>query len=249
PLFADLKAEREGAQQAQQERLAAQQALCAELEEILKAEDEALSAAEGKVKGLQDRWSDIERPDRKLRSRFDRQVQQFSDRLKTHRERSAQSTRQRWWDKAEILNELENALMQGSLKPAAQKKLVGRWPAGEFTEEPDRLLDERLADALAGKSAPEPDQDALTQATALCIQLEFLAGLPSPEADRGRRMEYQVQRLAQSMSGEGSQLSAIEEARIAEQQWLALPPLEAAEHARLKKRIMAALEEIYGHEQ
>jgi hypothetical protein len=58
-----------------------------------------------------------------------------------------------------------------------------------------------------------------------------------------------VQRLALSMSGEGSQLSAIEEARIAEQQWLALPALEVAEHARLKKRIMAALEEIYGHEQ
>jgi hypothetical protein len=247
PLFADLKAKRQDEQQAQQQRLASQQALCAELDEILQAEDEALTAADGKVKGLQGRWTDIEHPDRKLRARFDRQVQQFSERLKTHRERSAQSMRQRWWDKAQILNELENALLQGTLKPAAQKKLVGRWPAGEFSEDPDRLLDQRLADALAGK--PAPDQDALSQATALCIQLEFLSGLPSPEADRGRRMEYQVQRLALSMSGEGSQLSAIEEARIAEQQWLALPALEVAEHARLKKRIMAALEEIYGHEQ
>jgi DNA repair protein SbcC/Rad50 len=50
----------------------------------------------------------------------------------------------------------------------------------------------------AGNPASAGDAD---QAAALCVRLEFLAGIASPAEDRQRRMDYQVSRLAERMAG------------------------------------------------
>jgi hypothetical protein len=247
PLFADLKVEREEQQEAQQERRAAQQSLCNELKAILATDDAELAEAEGKLRGLRGAWNDIEFPDRKIRAHFDRMAQDFETRLRAYRQRSAEETRQRWWQKAALLHECEAAGLQGGLKPAAQKKLAAQWPGAGVNTETDRLLDQRFATAQAGESTLAFDAATLERAQELCIQLEFLSVLPSPEDERGRRMEYQVQRLASSLAGEGRQQSAADEARQAELDWLTLPPLEPAAHAQLTVRVKAALKEIYGH--
>lgn len=246
PLFDDLKAEQQEHHEARQQHRAAQQQLCDDLQAILDAGDAELAAAEGKLRGLKERWNDIEFPDRKIRARFDRQARDFEERLQRHRERTEQDTRRRWWDKAQVLHEWEAAVIEGKLSAAARKKLAGRWPEAESTTDTDRELDRRFAAAQAGESPDRFSAEALGRASELCIQLEFLSGLPSPGEERERRMEYQVQRLAQSMSGEGRQSSALDEARQAERDWLTLPPLAAADYARLKQRIETALQELYG---
>ena len=75
----------------------------------------------------------------------------------------------------------------------------------------------------------------------MCIRLEFVAGLPSPDDDREQRMKYQVDRLAESMSGESTRQPAIDEAREAEKIWLAMYALPEADFKAYGKRIKQAL--------
>ena len=82
------------------------------------------------------------------------------------------------------------------------------------------------------------------QARALCIGLEFLAGLPSTEEDREQRMKYQVDRLAQSMSGEIARQPANEEALEAEKTWLGFYALPESDFAAIGKRVKLALSTI-----
>jgi hypothetical protein len=82
------------------------------------------------------------------------------------------------------------------------------------------------------------------RARLVCIQLEFLAGLPSPEAEAQLRMQYQVNRLAQSMSGSGERQSARSEARTLENDWLGMYALPEADYSDFGKRIELALDTI-----
>jgi hypothetical protein len=83
------------------------------------------------------------------------------------------------------------------------------------------------------------------QARALCIQLEFIAGIPSPDEERDRRMKYQVDRLAESMSGEHQRQPATQEARAAEKVWLGMFVLPAQDFDHFGGRIRQALSAIY----
>ena len=74
--------------------------------------------------------------------------------------------------------------------------------------------------------------------------MEFLAGLESPPEDKTKRMQYQVDRLAQSMSGESSNQSASEEAIDAEKSWLAMYALPDEEFKSFGARIKKALKAI-----
>ena len=108
-------------------------------------------------------------------------------------------------------------------------------------------MDQICADILSGNDpvlAAGELESQRSRARALCIALEFLAGLPSPDEDRDQRMKYQVDRLAESMSGERSRQPAIEEALEAERTWLGLYSLPEADFDAFGLRIKQALSTI-----
>jgi hypothetical protein len=108
-------------------------------------------------------------------------------------------------------------------------------------------LDAACKELLGGK---QPDQskaateDMRERARDLCIRLEFLAGLASPEEDRERRMQYQVDRLAGSMSGEITRQPVAQEASQAEHEWFAMYALPEADFKAFGERIKNALTTI-----
>ena len=108
-------------------------------------------------------------------------------------------------------------------------------------------MDQICADLLTG-SPIETDEstqaELVSEARMLSIRLEFIAGLSSPEEDHAQRMQYQVDRLAASMSGDGSRLPVSEEASEAEAQWLSMYALPEAEFKIFGKRIKTALSTI-----
>jgi hypothetical protein len=108
-------------------------------------------------------------------------------------------------------------------------------------------MDQACAELLAGK-AGKASEDAIeemkTQGRLLSIRLEFVAGLPSPDEDRDQRMQYQVDRLAESMSGESARQPALEEARDAEIVWLGMYALPEPDFEAFGKRIKQALSAI-----
>ena len=248
PLFDELKTQQANIRAADDDRLKAQKALCDELSGILKSEED-LSSLHGKVHGLQDSWRDIEHPDRKLLQSFQNLVGQYEQRLRRDQQRRAESKRERIWLKSALLHELSvsGRTAKGALSKKTETKVTGSWPADSSDDEFEAGMDQACKAILAGEyTAPNEDETARMrrQARALCIALEFLAGLPSPDEDRDRRMKYQVDRLAESMTGARKKQPANEEAIEAEKAWLGLYALPEAEFESFGKRIQRALSAI-----
>ncbi len=245
PLFEELKTKQAGIRAADDDRLAAQKALCNELQAILKSKDD-LAHLHGKVQGLQDSWRDIEHPDRKLQQSFQNLVEQYEKRVKQAQQQQVKADRERMWLKSALLHELtvSGRTAKGTLSKKTETKVAAAWSADSSGDEletrMDRVCQQILAGELTTLSDDEIEQNRV-QARTLCIALEFLAGMPSPEEDRDLRMKYQVDRLAESMSGARSRQPAGEEALEAEKTWLGLYALPEADFDAFGKRIKRAL--------
>ncbi len=248
PLFAELKNAQASIRAADDDRLAAQKALCSELKDILKSQDD-LSSLHGKIQGLQDSWKDIEHPDRRLQLSFQEMIAKYEKRIKQSDQQQVKSNRERWWLKSALLHELtvSGRTAKGALSKKTETRVTKVWPGDSSDDILESRMDDICKDILAGNESGLTDEEIAnkrTQAHALCISLEFLAGLPSPDEDREQRMKYQVDRLAQSMSGESARRPASEEALEAEKTWLGFYALPEKNFAAFGKRIKRALSAI-----
>jgi hypothetical protein len=248
PLFEELKEQQASIRAATEDNLSAQKALCTEMKELLKSGGD-LSAQHGKVQGLQDGWKDIEHPDRKLQQSFQTMVEDYEQRVKKVELQQVDAERERRWLKSALLHELTvtGRTAKGALSKKTENKVTKAWPEDSSDESLEKAMDQACAELLAGKAA-EASEDEIeelkAQARLLSIQLEFVAGLPSLDEDRDRRMQYQVDRLAESMSGESARQPASEEARDAETIWLGMYALPEPEFKAFGKRIKQALSAI-----
>jgi hypothetical protein len=248
PLFSELKDQQASIRAADDDRLAAQKTLCTELRNILKSEDD-LPGLHGKVQGLQDSWKDIEHPDRKLVQQFQTLVEEYEGRVDQAEQQQVQVNRERLWLKSALLHELtvSGRTAKGALSKKTETRVTGAWPKDSSDDDLERRMDQTCEEMLAGGSVTLSDdeiENMRTQARALCISLEFLAGITSPDEDREQRMKYQVDRLAQSMSGEIARQPAGEEALEGEKIWLGLYALPETDFGGFGKRIKHALSTI-----
>ncbi len=248
PLFEELKEQQAGIRAAVEENLSAQRALYTEMKELLKSGDD-LSAHHGKVQGLQDGWKDIEHPDRKLQQSFQTLVDEYQQRVKQAELQQLDADRERRWLKSALLHELTvtGRTTKGALSKKSESKVTKAWPADSSDVSLERVMDKACGELLAGKAAATSEdkiKDLKEKARLLSIRLEFVAGLPSPDEDRDRRMQYQVDRLAESMSGESARQPANEEAHDAETIWLGMYALPEPEFKAFGKRIKQALSAI-----
>jgi hypothetical protein len=248
PLFEALKEQQESLRATDDERLSVQKRLCAEMRDILKSGDD-LSVQLGKVQGLQDSWKDIGHPDRRLQKSFQGLVEDYQQRVKQLERQQVKADRERQWLKFALLHELAvtGQTAKGSLSKKTRTKVTKVWPGVSSDEAPEKAMDQACSELLA-ETAAESNQneikDLQTQARNLSIRLEFIAGLPSPDEDRDQRMQYQVDRLAESMSGINVRLPVIEEARHAEIEWFGMYALPEIEFKAFGKRIEQALSVI-----
>jgi hypothetical protein len=252
PLFAELKEQQETIRTADKERLAAQKSLCDELKAILKSDDD-LAAHHGLVQGLQDSWKDIEHPDRKLVASFQAMVEDYQRRVKRASQQQVNVDRDRWWLKSALLHELtvSGRTAKGAISKKTRDKVDKKWPEDSSDDALEVIMDKSCRNILAGEEADVAEDDAeelQARARLLSIRLEFVAGLQSPENDRDQRMQYQVDRLAESMSGESARLPAKDEARDAEKVWLGMYALPEPEFKAFGKRVKLALTAIMEHE-
>jgi exonuclease SbcC len=249
PLFDELKQQQTDIRTADKDRLTAQKALCTELSDILKTDDD-LSTLHGKVQGLQDSWKDIQQPDRKLLSTFQDMVEKYQQKVVKAQQQQVDQIRERWWLKSALLHELtvSGRTTKGAISKKAETNVKKSWPDNGSDDTLECKLDQIFNEVLAGEGPgllTEDEIDSMReQAGSLCIGLEFVAGLPSPEDDRDQRMKYQVDRLAESMSGESARQPAADEARDAEKTWLAMYSLPETDFNAFGKRIKQALSKI-----
>jgi len=146
--------------------------------------------------------------------------------------------------KSALLHQLESAALGKPPGAKAVSAILEKWPDTVSADPMDELLNARLDRFREDPPELQVNPETTEKARQLCIQLEFLAGLPSPEAEKDLRMKYQVDRLSESMSGSRERISAIEEARLVEREWLGQEVLGRSDHAAFEQRIKTALHEI-----
>lgn len=247
PLFADLEAERESARAEQAERTAGQEQLCVQLESLLQTEDEQLAEQLGRVQGLADEWQHYRKPDRRLKARFDKAHLAVQNRINAYQQAAAREQKARWWKKSELLHQAESANTGGKLDKAQLGKLTAEWAKLIGTAHPiDEALDARFAALGERDGAPGAgsEPEILESARRICISLEYLAGISSPEEEKETRMQYQVERLSASMTGERERVPAVEEARQLEQDWLLHEYIPEPHYPEFEQRVRNALSNI-----
>ncbi|MFT5140400.1 MAG: exonuclease SbcC [Rhodothermales bacterium] len=243
PLFGKLKESQESEKAEIQQRMDVQESLCKELTDLLTSEDADLQGIQGKIQGIKDAWREIESPNQRLQKKFQSLVENFNRRVADYKSSQVSAIRQHWWAKSLLLHQLETALLKAPIEENFLTQATKDWPDSS-DEDIDRLLDQRFKAIIDGDQDISIDPQTGVLASNLCIQLEFLAGLPSPKTEKDARMKYQVDRLSKSLSGDGERISALEEAQNVEQEWLTLPLLSKKNFTALNKRMKTALTEI-----
>jgi len=119
--------------------------------------------------------------------------------------------------------------------------LKAAWEAAPRGDIGSGALDARFASALHGEASA--DDSDVPEHHEVLIRLEIFAGLESPEDDRDRRRELQVERLSARMRG-GAATTPHQELAELLSRWTALAPASAELDARLRRDLAAAIETL-----
>ncbi|MEP1213401.1 MAG: DUF349 domain-containing protein [Marinobacter sp.] len=102
-------------------------------------------------------------------------------------------------------------------------------------------------DALPGHWAELAANIGQPDPAELVIRAEILAEVPSPVEDQGRRMEIQVQRLAEGMGNAAGDKDKSQQLEMLVANWCVVQPVDVVSEP-LAQRLGRALEAVLGHE-
>ena len=182
-----------------------------------------------------DKQKDIDR-------KFDaacKEVQDLCDRLEQRFERQAMAGLR---EVAAACEQMEVELAAGNdVDAATLEEKLGK-PTND--EEIDTRIS-RIKAAAAGETGALEDIRGFLPANLktkrrLCLEMEIAANIDSPEDCREERMQYRVEQLSQSMSGNRTQLSPAE----LEQLWYSTGAVPAADRDALEERFRHALKAL-----
>lgn len=108
------------------------------------------------------------------------------------------------------------------LPNAINKRLENRWQRANTALSQKRRqvkLDQQLAELDQLAPTPSEGDDASMQGEQLCLELEILLDLETPEAYQEQRMQYQVARLSESMTSLRDEKDPQDEALKLMRQW------------------------------
>jgi len=248
---------REGVQQAQRAELEAHAQslgeLCEELEGLADHTGDDPQALLHQLHKLQGRWDsdqaqELTRQDSsRLNRRWQEGVKQVQLRIRELHRAAEQAQLERLQDLATLCRELEAAVESGAADTSSADAWRERWSA---LPQPDdesarkgvaRRFDSALK-ALAGGAALESWRAALSthlrERAELCLQLEVLAGIDSPEEAAEERLAFQVSRLSEHLAqGEADPLDQAPRLR---QAWYLCGAVPANQAERLEARFQRA---------
>ncbi len=192
---------------------------------------------------IEGEWQLLGANNRKLEARFQAAMGAIEEhRLNLENQAFVQQREDRW--SAHLLaRQLEHAAIASNNSEA--EKLSQQWndlPSESRSQQVTHRVEQALA-ALESEKCLEIDDTMLTKAGLLAVQAEYLAGAESPEDAKQVRMDYQVQRLADRMSGDLN-TSLQDEVSELEHQWYETAPLPQDDARILDDRFWQALSAI-----
>ena len=230
-MFGKLDAERSQRTARDAESRTRATALCAELE-VLANGDHAPPRAE--VAKLEGEFDALRVRDEGVLRRF-RAAQSSLRDAGMRRERSSRrGPYEAWLARYALCRAAERAEQSADDLKAA-------WETAPRVDIGSGALDARFASALEGE--PSATDSDVPEHREVLIRLEIFAGLESPEDDRDRRRELQVERLSARMRG-GAATTPHQELAELLSRWTTLAPASAELDARLRRDLAAAIETL-----
>jgi DNA repair protein SbcC/Rad50 len=237
PLFKQLDHQRQEKKQEHQEAVAELEALCHQAEELAGRADAELAEAEGRFRGLSDDWHSQPQRPQGLNKRFTAAEDKFSQRLSKLRDQAREQSEQ-------ALEMLADAI-QSAWRQRIESNETTVPLSGDLPSVDDDPVARELSRQLARVADATADLDELCQwvqqnaeaARQVAVEMEFLAGVDTPAADRDRRMDYQVKRLARQLGERNSQPDLASEFSGLQQRWYATFPQPPELHKELAARI------------
>ncbi len=205
--------------------------VCQRIEALTADED----AERGMLAKLGSEWEALRVRDEALQRRFDAARSTLEQRL-VRRERERRHARfGAWLARYELCRRAEAGADDAVT-------LREQWEAAPPCGIAAQSLSQRFDAALAGPVAPGPENaEAFAE---LLLELEFLAGVESPQDALEQRRALQVARLAARMRGEAAGSEADELANLL-QRWSELGTVPAAElDERLRRAVLGAIDTL-----
>ncbi|MGY6555366.1 MAG: DUF349 domain-containing protein [Wenzhouxiangella sp.] len=245
PLFEQVKGEMDQRRQANEEARAELKQRCEQIEALADLPETELEEARGRLQGLIDDWTAQEQRPENLNRRFERAEQRFEQRLNQYLEKQRRGADQQLQQSADQLQALWSARSAGDHGDLAAQVTTPSQMEGLAAEL--RTLALRLADPDSDTAAFEQQAEANAElGRQIAVELEFLAGLDTPAADQGLRMDYQVQRLARRMSEREQRPDLASELELLMARWYRSLPQPPARHAELFARVSKARDILRG---
>ncbi|MEE4639433.1 MAG: DUF349 domain-containing protein [Wenzhouxiangella sp.] len=245
PLFERLKGEQTQRRESDQQALAAMEELCKQAEDLAKVPDEELDGASSRLSGLLQQWLRQDGRPQRLNQRFERAERKLQQRREARRTQALAREQEQLWSLAETLQNLWAERCEGRTEDVSN-----RIPKATQND----TLSAALIDVARSIATADFDLDQLKTmvdgnleaARQVAVEMEFLSGLDTPEADQQLRMDYQVQRLARRMSERERQPDLATEAAELQARWLKSLPHPPNAHGELLRRYRRAREVIEG---
>jgi len=236
PLFENLKKERDERKQAENEHAEALKQICLQAE-ALAATDDPESVA-GQVSGLEDEFNRHGAQPPALRKRFERALDRYRDSVRATREAQAQAKRAHLAALSTQLQDTWESISSGKESPS-----IDDLPEIPDDDEVARQLLERLKHMVEtnDKDSLAREVEAQTEkARQIVVEMECLSGLESPEEDRQRRMDYQIDRLSNRLGGSAVKADLDSERAGLQRRWLESFPHDPSCAGQLEKRFERA---------
>lgn len=237
-IFAKLDDQRSHHQREVQEQITQAEQLCTEAEQLVSKSGDELEA---RLPQIQQEFKSLQLPreaHQKLQERFQTAIQAARQHLRHQQQQQAMQQWRELAQQAEAVARHEDAIIAGEPhdQPVALK----------LPEELPPVMAQQLGERLqnAEQASAEHYERNERSARLLAIQAEIAAGLESPESERALRMEYQMERLSEGLTGGQSKQSAQEEVISILASWYGLGPVEPRLRVALQKRLEQALLQI-----
>lgn len=176
--------------------------------------------------------ADLKHEKRALQEQFDKLLRQYENKLKDAPDKKSLQLIGQAKTKAEFLETLEIAVISGKGEAPDMDAMNEQWQnlgrVSDLLQE--QALEERFQALYRGVDKAILKKEAKSneeKAKELCIAAEILAGLDSPDADKGLRMQVQLKQLKSSF-GKGGNKSPAQQVSEIEMQMLCLGPLDAS---------------------
>lgn len=249
-LFSNREAEHNARKSAIQANIEQAEALVKEAELLLEQQEIAPAQRQKTLKTLQESFQKIQLPKGVHHALIKKLDRVKSDLGSEQLHKKLNDFFARWKalrHKAGIVHQLEHHI-QAQDNVSIEALTAEYQTLTELPKGAENILDKRWQKALKqAESNNSWTQDLLSQheaaLTLLCIRLEILADVESPASDREKRMEYQVQKLAEGI-GQAATTSPLAAAQGLELEWHQVGPVTTEVRGPLEIRFFSLMDQV-----